>query len=113
MPIRYVVTHIDKSTGMRTLVNPMQGQYTFPTQEEAQQRLDAMMKNNPLDTLKGLFGLPLEVRPVDCYEGHFDPKTRYFDHHDDNDRERFHEERARQGLTRETTPDGTPLKPGR
>lgn len=78
--IRYVVTHINKDD-MRTMCGPAQGRCTHATAEEAQELLDAMMKNNPMkdELLAGVYGLPLEVRPVKCYPGHFDPIGVYFD----------------------------------
>ena len=78
--IRYVVTHINKD-GMRTLCGPAQGRLTKETAEEAQALLDAIMKNNRMEgeLLAGVYGLPLEVRPVKCYPGHFDPMSVYFD----------------------------------
>jgi hypothetical protein len=78
--IRYVVTHIDKN-GMRTLCGAAQGRFTQATPEEAQQHLDAMLQNNRIegDRLAGVYGLPLEVRPVKCYPRHFDPMGIYFD----------------------------------
>jgi hypothetical protein len=78
--IRYVVTHINQD-GMRTLCGPAQGRNTKETAAEAQDHLDAMMQNNRLEgnLLAGVYGLPLEVRPVKCYPGHFDPMGIYFD----------------------------------
>lgn len=78
--IRYVVTHIGKD-GLRTLCGPVQGRITKETPEEAQQLLDSMMQNNLTEgeRLAGVYGLPLEVRPVKCYPGHFDPIGIYFD----------------------------------
>lgn len=76
--VRYVVTHIGRN-GLRTLATPAQGRYTYETAEEAQQHVDGMMQHNSLDTLKSLFGLPLEVRPCRCWPGHFDPVAVYFD----------------------------------
>lgn len=76
---RYVVTHINKE-GMRTLCGPAQGRNTHETAEDAQDHLDAMMQNNRMEgeLLAGVYGLPLEVRPVKCYPGHFDPMGIYF-----------------------------------
>lgn len=81
--IRYVVTHINKD-GMRTLCGPAQGRNTKETPEEAQELLNNMMKNNRMEgeLLAGVYGLPLEVRPVKCYPGHFDPMRVYFDSED-------------------------------
>ena len=76
--IRYVITHINKD-GRRTLAQAMQGQYTYSTKKEAQHMINAMMKNNSMDTLTSVYRLLLESRMVDCYEGHHDPKTRWFD----------------------------------
>lgn len=75
--IRYVVTHVNKD-GMRTLAHAMQGRCTYATPEEAQAWIDAATKQNG-ERLKEFYGLPLEVRPVECYEGHHDPKTCWFD----------------------------------
>lgn len=81
--IRYVVTHINQD-GMRTLCGPAQGRMTNETAGEAQDLMDAMMKNNRMegDLLAGVYGLPLEVRPVKCYPRHFDPMEIYFDSED-------------------------------
>lgn len=75
---RYVVTHLNKQ-GMRTLADPMQGRCTFETAEGAQSSLDARMAHNTPATIASVYGLPLEVRPVECYPGHFDPVTCWFD----------------------------------
>lgn len=80
---RHVVTHIDQK-GMRTLCGPAQGRHTYATAQEAQSLLESMMANNQMsgDLLAGVYGLPLEVRPVECYSGHFDPVRVYFDTED-------------------------------
>lgn len=77
---RYVVTHVDKD-GRRTLCGPAQGRCTKEAPEEAQQLLDSMMQNNRVEggRLAGVYGLPLEVRPVKCYPHHFDPINIWFD----------------------------------
>jgi len=72
--IRYVLTHVNKD-GMRTLVDPMQGRYTYATKDEAQKRLDAFKPQ--LESTLGYHDL--EVRPVEVYPVHFDPKTCWFD----------------------------------
>lgn len=74
---RYVVTHIGRG-GLRTMAHAAQGRNTYAIPEEAQAWIDAAMKNNSLDRLNNLFGLPLEVRPCKCYAGHFDPVGVYF-----------------------------------
>lgn len=78
--IRYVVTHINRD-GRRTLCGPAQGRLTRATPDEAEKNLADMMANNRMDgdRLAGVYGLPLEVRPVKCYPGHFDPQTVWFD----------------------------------
>lgn len=76
--VRYVVTHINKD-GYRALIDPMQGRYTCATPEEAQCRLDAIMAVNSKTKLEEFFGLPLEVRPCNCYPNHFDPIGGYFE----------------------------------
>lgn len=82
MPIRYVVTHMGRS-GFRTLISAAQGRNTFETKEAASEHLAAIMANNPPATLASIYGLPLEVRPVECWdmgdERIGDPKTVYFD----------------------------------
>jgi hypothetical protein len=78
-PIRYVITHLDKKAGMRTLAEPMQGRFTYETAEQAQAQLDAIMAGNNKEKLESLFGLPLEVRPVPCWPGHFDPMVCWLD----------------------------------
>lgn len=75
---RYVITHMNKA-GMRTLASPMQGRCTYATEGEAQSALADMLANNSTERLQEVFGLPLEVRPVPCYPGHFDPQTCWFD----------------------------------
>jgi hypothetical protein len=73
MTKRWVLTH--RTGGPRTLVSPAQGRYTYATREEAQKKLDAIKEG--VETTLGL--RELEVREVECYPIHFDPKTRWFD----------------------------------
>lgn len=75
---RWVITHINKD-GMRTLATAQQGRCTYATKEEAQAWIDAVMSNNSMDTIKSVFGLPLEPRECDCWAGHFDPVGVWFD----------------------------------
>ena len=75
---RYVVTHINKD-GMRTLAQPMQGRYTYETPDEAQSVMTALLTGNSMETIRELYGLPFEVRSVEVWPGHFDPKTCWFD----------------------------------
>ncbi len=76
--IRYVVTHIDHR-GMRTLACAAQGRFTYPTPEAAQRCIDQMLAANSMERLSEFFGLPLEVRPVESWPAHFDPKGVWFD----------------------------------
>ena len=69
--IRHVVTHINED-GMRTLCGPAQGQLTYATYataEEAEAEKATMLQHyrRDGDRLAGVYGLPLEVRPVKCY----------------------------------------------
>lgn len=76
--IRYVVTHVGRD-GTRTLAHACQGRNTWATREEAQDVLNSMTRNNSVETLRQLFGLPLEVRPCECWPVHFDPMGIYFE----------------------------------
>lgn len=83
MNIRYVITHIEQSSptrGMRRLTFRNAGSNTFDTPEQAQQLIYAMRSNNSPSTL-AMYGTPdtLEVRAVECWPGHNDPKTIWFD----------------------------------
>ncbi len=70
---RFVITHINKD-GARTLAEPMQGRFTYATREEAQTRLDRLAPS-----FKAVLSFhDLEVREVEVYPGHFDPKTCWF-----------------------------------
>jgi hypothetical protein len=75
---RYVVTHIGRD-GLRTLVHAAQGRWTYATPEGAQAWIDNAMRSNSRDSIEAVFGLPLEVRPCQCWPGHFDPVGVYFD----------------------------------
>ena len=80
MNIRYVITMVNKD-GDRTLALPCQGRYTFETEREAQQHLNAILSNNSTTTLRRAYGDPskMAVRAVDCWDGHNDPKSIWFD----------------------------------
>lgn len=79
--IRYVITHltVDNVASARQLAGPMQGHRTHATFSDAKHAIKAIMENNSESTLRSVYNLPLEVRPVECYPGHFDPKTCWFD----------------------------------
>ena len=78
---RYVATVVNKD-GTRTLMSPAQGRFTYATAEEAQEWLDAIMSNNAPDRIASIWGahdLKPEVLPCECWAGHFDPVSIYFD----------------------------------
>lgn len=72
---RWVVTH-QKDEDTRTLTFAHQGRYTYATQEEAQEQLDACR-----DGLRRVIGdkvATLRVLLVECYDKHFDPMGSIF-----------------------------------
>jgi hypothetical protein len=72
MTTRYVIT-TKRPGATRTLAEAMQGRYTYSTPEEAAWRAKAITSNTP-----ELYP-DLEIRPVECHDGHFDPKTCWFE----------------------------------
>lgn len=74
---RYVITHLGRHG--RTLIGPSQGRNTYATAAEAQAQLDAILKANTPERIAELWGEPLQVRPCQCWPGHFDPKRVWFD----------------------------------
>lgn len=76
---RFVVTHLSKKWGMRTLAHSQQGRYTYATEADAQAWIDEATARNTPERLKEFYGLPLEVRPCECYPVHFDPVGVWFD----------------------------------
>lgn len=78
--IRYVPTHVGKD-GLRTLMTAAQGRHTYATPDEAQAWIDAVWGANTERELATLFGPrdTWQVRPVECWPGHHDPKGIYFD----------------------------------
>lgn len=77
--IRYVPTFVNQD-GQRVMLGAKQGRNTHETPEAAEQYLQAVLSNNNREMLEGLFGdlSKLEVRPVECWAGHFDPIGIYF-----------------------------------
>ncbi len=61
----------------------MQGRFTCDSKEEVQEKIDSMIKNSSEATLRQVFGEQaldtFEPREVDCYAGHHDPTTMWFD----------------------------------
>lgn len=76
--IRYVVTIPCKDGIGRTLLGPAQGRHTHATSTEAQAWIDGYFANNSKATIDEI-GTDLQVRPCNCYPGHFDPMNVYFD----------------------------------
>lgn len=76
--VRYVVTYIEESTGLRRVLK-QQGRLTYTTAEEARKAKAAILENNPAKLLHEVYGRePLfAVRPVLCWLGHFDPVSLY------------------------------------
>mgnify|MGYP001423262646 CR=1 FL=1 len=74
--IRYVLSRTDKD-GLRIMVYATQGRHTYATRKQAQEHLNAFLKNNTQEQLLGVFGEQaigtFEVSAVECYPGHFDP----------------------------------------
>lgn len=77
MPTRYVLTHKPKDKP-RTLTFPQQGRYTYATRDEAAEALELFRPDLTTKILKE-DAASLEVRAVECYDGHHDPKTCWFD----------------------------------
>lgn len=75
--IRFVITHHDAKTGLRTIIGPVQGRYTYATREEAERWIADAIKNNGPERLNEFYGFPLRAVPCPCWPGHFDPKTVY------------------------------------
>jgi len=82
MSTRYVITHVDRD-GERRMTHAMQGRFTFSTPKQAEELLDALIAQSPANRIAEAYGEQavntFEVRPVECYEGHHDPKTMWFD----------------------------------
>lgn len=82
MNLRYVISNIDKD-GFRTMTYAQQGRNTKATREEAERELIALLGNNSVERLEGVFGSQstgtFEVSVIDCYPGHNDPKGCYID----------------------------------
>ena len=79
--IRYVLTTINKA-GNRVMFQPAQGRHTY-SKEGAQVHLNELLYNNTPERLEEIFGKQamgeFQVTPVDCYEGHNDPKRTVFE----------------------------------
>lgn len=68
--IRYVVTQIEGIE--RVLIRPAQGRFTFATEAEAQEWLDAVENEN-----SGFYNKP-SIMPAKCYDEHYDPMRTVF-----------------------------------
>jgi hypothetical protein len=80
--LRWVITRMHAG-GYRALAEPMQGRYTYPTEEEAHRHMRAILENNSPTRLEQIYGAAprFEVRETECWPGHHDPKGCYFDDH--------------------------------
>jgi len=76
--MRWVITHLNKD-GDRVIATAAQGRNTFETREECEEFKDAILSNNSKETLREIYGFPLESRETPCYPGHFDPMQIWFD----------------------------------
>ena len=76
--IRFVVTHLSPC-GERVLAHAAQGRFTSATEAEAQEWINEAIASNGPTRLARIFGLPLEVRAVECGPGGFEPKTHWFE----------------------------------
>lgn len=74
---RYVITY-QKPGDNRTLLGAAQGRFTYETQQQAQEQLNAIQAANNASRLDELGWINLEVRVCPCYPEHFDPQTVYF-----------------------------------
>ncbi len=76
---RWVITHIGVH-GLLRMTDPAQGRYTYATEDEAERRMRAILSNVTNDAA-GVFGEQsvgtFEVRRVECWPGHHDPKSFY------------------------------------
>jgi len=79
---RFVVTHVN-THNMRSMTFAHQGRNTHATREEAEANMAAVLNGANGNDIPGVYGAQsvdtFEVRPVECYPGHFDPITRYFE----------------------------------
>ena len=74
--VRFVVTHIGIK-GERVFTSPRQGRYTYASEAEAQEWLDAFQGPKAHNDIPGVYGEQavgtFRVCPVSCYPVHFDP----------------------------------------
>lgn len=76
---RYVLTCVWNPGEGRQLFEAMQGRFTFGGREAADARREEFLSNGSLQERFPHAAATLEVRPVQCWPGHFDPCGRYFD----------------------------------
>jgi hypothetical protein len=75
---RYVPTHLP-ADGLRTLVREAQGDKTFATPEEARHWMEIFEEAYRERPELGVNPDTFEVRPCECWAGHFGPCGIYFD----------------------------------
>ena len=71
MKTRYAITHIGRD-GLRVLTFANQGRNHYDDQADAVRRLASFVQNNPVETLRDIYGDQaigtFEVTPVECYD---------------------------------------------
>lgn len=75
--IRFVVTHVSAKSGLRVLTFAAQGRYTYDTRAEAARQMELCREG--LRRVIGDAISTLQVREVECYPDHYDPKKTVFD----------------------------------
>lgn len=76
-PVRYAVSYLipdGKHKGMRTMLMPIQGRYTFATRAGAEAWLEGFMAGDTtLWRQQGIDVEQIKVSAIKCYPVHFDP----------------------------------------
>jgi hypothetical protein len=71
MKTRYAITHLGRD-GLRKLTFANQGRNHYDDHAEAARRLAGFIQNNPVETLRDIYGDQaigtFEVTPVECYD---------------------------------------------
>jgi len=100
---RYVLTCVWNPGEGRQLFEAMQGRFTHGEREACEERRASFLENGSLASHYPHAAETLEVRPVQCWPGHFDPITRWFESPEECEaRVRMNEEReAARNLGRE------------
>lgn len=82
MPLRFVISHINKD-GFRSMTYVNRGENTKATREAAEKLLRNFIENNTSEVLSGVYGSQsigtFEISAIECYPSHFDPIGHYID----------------------------------